>query len=349
MRKNDYVLKCILSNGLSIYEDISVHFKDINNTIILIDYASVIVENEIRKYALPYIYKLDELKKDDIKSIISSRFQINSIDLVNRMLNIASGNIRLAIMAGEAYKRQEYDKLDNAIDIYKMYYLDYISKMSDNDLTIATIIALYKVVQIKDEHTSYELASVCGISENEFIEGCYKLHKQEIVDIYQDLAVSFSDESLGNYLMYYLIYESKEVPIEEIISISFPKHKERLIYMFNTVAQLFPSQGNIDYMCKATKKIWNSKYKDSALQEEFIKSFQGLIPLDGLQYIKNEISKLYREKINLVDYDGSVKNLDTFCLTIYNLVLYNLILLGLVLNNPNFHGFFWYYKIHSYI
>lgn len=254
--KNNYILKCILSNGLSIYEDISVHFKDTNDTIILIDdanalmnlphiirlttdsarksktkivltvrdYASVIVENEIGKFAIPYVYKLSELEKDDIKRILSSRFQINSIDLVNRILNIAAGNIRLAIMAGEAYKRKEYNKIDNAIDIYKMYYLDFVNKMNDIDLKVATIIALYKVIQIKENHIGYELASLCGISENDFKEGCYKLHKQEIVDIYQDLAVSFSNESLGNYLMYYSIYESKEIPIEEIISISFPKH-----------------------------------------------------------------------------------------------------------------------------
>lgn len=338
--KNNYILKCILSNGLSIYEDISVHFKDTNDTIILIDdanalmhlphiirlttdsarksktkivltvrdYASVIVENEIGKFAIPYVYKLSELEKDDIKRILSSRFQINSIDLVNRILNIAAGNIRLAIMAGEAYKRKEYNKIDNAIDIYKMYYLDFVNKMNDIDLKVATIIALYKVIQIKENHIGYELASLCGISENDFKEGCYKLHKQEIVDIYQDLAVSFSNESLGNYLMYYSIYESKEIPIEEIISISFPKHKERLIYMFNTVAQLFPTQENINYMCNVTKDIWNSKYKDSELQAEFMKSFQGLIPLEGLQYIKNSISKLSKEKINLVDYNFSNVN-----------------------------------------
>lgn len=88
------------------------------------DYAASHVAVETKKEAVPYIYDLQPLKKEQIKEIIASRFKFSSFELINRITDISSGNVRLAIMAGISAKNDEYEKINNAVDIYKAYYSD---------------------------------------------------------------------------------------------------------------------------------------------------------------------------------------------------------------------------------
>jgi len=131
--KNNTIIKCVKQNGEPIYEDIKAHFPDDNNYIILIDDANQLTQLElftglcvdksrshsttliltVRDYAKesvlkkiikilsPIQYELKPLNNQDIREIIKKNWSINNVIYSDRIIKIANGNIRLAIMASK--------------------------------------------------------------------------------------------------------------------------------------------------------------------------------------------------------------------------------------------------------
>ncbi|MBC2372721.1 hypothetical protein HBP98_11975 [Listeria booriae] len=60
-----------------------------------------------------------------------------------------------------------------------------------------------------------------GINSGGFIEISRQLHELEVVDIFADLAIKFNEESFGNYILYYVLYEKRWIT-EELGNLVIP-------------------------------------------------------------------------------------------------------------------------------
>lgn len=54
-----------------------------------------------------------------------------------------------------------------------------------------------------------------------------KLHELELIDWFKSEITKISDQSFGNYILYYVLYEKKWVKIEDFISIGFPQNRKK--------------------------------------------------------------------------------------------------------------------------
>jgi|GEM_PF-935130 len=336
-RRNNYQIKVIKNKNLSIYEDLQSYFMIDNNYVILVDDANLLSDLEhlmrmvidpnrsgklkvlltVRDYAkrtlltkihdvlIPQEYLLKSLDDKKISDIIKKNIGITNNLFLNQIVNIAKGNVRLAIMSGISAKREKnFKSIQNAFEIFDRYYDNIISSMSKEKLIIASLIAFFDSFELNNSsNLIYTVAREYGIDEYYLRSACSELHQDEIVDIYENLAVKFSNQNLCDYLIYYVIFKKKWISIEYIISVVFSVYKHRMIYCFNTMMRLFYSEENYNYLKHAVKSNWNLIKDNDDIAWEYIIAFHNLIEEDSLSYIKSKIDNLEQKRTDFLTFD----------------------------------------------
>ena len=236
-KKENYIFKVIRSNGLSIYEDLVLTFSDNNDYMILVDDADQLMELNhllelctdperqhkmkimmtVRDYAKenlkvkankiirPYEYQVDLLKDEAVGKILKENLGITNTACIDQINLLAKGNVRLAIMAGMCALRGNIDAIVNIFDLCYNYYQDTIKQFAEDEMLIAGMIAFFDRFRLEKDKSLIELIQKqCKISFEKFRDICFKLHKWEIISIYEAKAVKFENQNIRDYLLYYV-------------------------------------------------------------------------------------------------------------------------------------------------
>ena len=169
---------------------------------------------------------------------------------------IAKGNIRLAIMAGMCAINGEFGSIRNAFDIFNDYYADIIDKFDRNEILVATIIAFFDTFYLKETELPFEIALQHGIDTVQFRNICLSLHRKEVVSIFDDRAIKFENQNLRDYLLYYAFFKEKWLSPCDLICQAFPRYRNRVVFVFNTLIRLFNSQENIAFIEREIRTAW---------------------------------------------------------------------------------------------
>ncbi|MBC1334033.1 hypothetical protein HB820_01910 [Listeria booriae] len=336
-KENDYNLKCVKQNGESIYDDLVSHFVDNKNYLIFIDdanqlsqlnhlldlatdvrrnntiklvltvrdYAIRKIEANIKAVMFPYEYELMALSSEAIEQVLRENLKINNQRTVKRILKIASGSLRLAIMAGTCVNNKLFDHVNNVYELYKSYYSEILRNMQKKHLIVGSLIAFADSVRINSDHVICQLAENKGINSGEFIEISRQLHELEVVDIFADLAIKFNEESFGNYILYYVLYEKRWITIEELIDTTLLSFPERLIYTISTLLNLFNDESMFEYVNQEVNIAWKETFISRSNQDKwiFVKMFKYFMLDVALVFTKQEIEKLENINVDFVNYD----------------------------------------------
>ena len=320
---------CIKSNGNLLYEDIKyyisdpgkylIFFDDANmvvsldnvlNTILTLsedyevnvlitvrDYARDRVINSVLKYSKPNIIEIGRFKDDEIKDILKNDLGILNPDYLKKITEIANGNIRLAFLAGIRLIDDGYQAICNAEDIFKNYYGRIIddAKLTKNDIMMLFFIAVAGPVKGNENQLFRDLKKLYGneIVEKDTVENLYSL---ELVDWFKNEITKVSDQSLGNYIMYYVLFEKRWISVESLISIGFPHYRNKVIYVLNTLMEIFNSDELLKYMEDSIISAWENA--PIGQEMEYLESFYRVDPNKALYIIKKHI-----EQENAVDFD----------------------------------------------
>ncbi|AIS62345.1 ATP-binding protein [Listeria ivanovii] len=341
-KENNVDLKCVKQNGESIYDDLASHFIDNKNYLIFIDdanqlsqlshlldmavdinrkytmklvltvrdYATKKIEDNIKTKLFPYVYELAPLSSENIEQVIKENLGINNTMIVKRILDISSGSLRIAIMAGTCVNKKLFDQVKNVYEIYRNYYSDILVGMNKNHLIIASLIAFSDSMRLNSEHVIYQLAKEQGINSATFNEVSKELHELEVVDIFENSAIKFNEESFGNYLLYFVLYEKRWITIAELIDKTLLDFPSRLSYTISTLLSLFNNQDLEDYITVEIRKLWESKFKYRSVQDKwaFVKIFKYFIIEPALLFTKIEIDKLEKIDVDFLKYDFEEKS-----------------------------------------
>ncbi|MFT8348550.1 hypothetical protein [Clostridium saccharoperbutylacetonicum] len=332
--KNNMELKIIKANGESIYDDLKAYFLNEKNFVIIVDDANKLTQlnhlleiciepkrkskfkiiltvrdyaredtvKRIKEFLLPSIYTLKQLDNDSIEKVLKNNLNIVNPIYIEQIQKIAKGNIRLAIMAGTCSKIGSFENILNSFDIFDTYFDSIVSNMDRKEILTATLIAFFDTIKLDIDENVFKIASDLGISNSDFLENTYKLHKKEVVNIYNDLAVKFDNQNLGDYLLYYVFFKNKWISPSKFILNTFSEYRGRVIYSFNTLIQLFYSKENLNFIEMEIKKAWH-KIRDIRTQSVFIESFYRLMKDEALLYIKKEIDNLPEIHVDFTKYD----------------------------------------------
>ena len=335
-KKEALKVKYIKNNGEPLYDEINYYFSDEEDFIVLIDDANQLVSIDhllrlacdstrkhrfyivitVRDYAKdhlcakikntlqPKIYELSPLKDDNIIEILKNNLGIINDTYLRRICEIAKGNVRIAIMAGvSSLGEGKFENLHNIFYIYDTYFHHIIENRKKSQIITAALIAFFDRVRLDCSSVLFAFAKECGIAENDVVEFCHELSVEEIVDVYEDLAVKFNNQNLADYLLYYVFIKEKWLKLSDITLKYFPNYRGKIIHLFNTIGSLFYTEENIEYLVMQAQLVWKKIKNDSSKAEEFIDAFHNLIPEESFAYMNDKINHLPLEYQDFSTFD----------------------------------------------
>lgn len=325
---NKYEILCIKSNGLELYEDLVTSLEEGKEYLVLVDdanelsglhhvlhylsktptrphaikkiiltvrdYARQQVVTQVLEVEKPEILKIGPLKDENIKKLVQEAFGIANSRYFDRIVAIAEGNPRLAMLAAKlAAKAGSLDSIRDASELYDHYYGKQIESVSQSKTgTISMgIMAFFQVLHLDHLDRLSSIFDAAGITRDQFIFDLRQFHDMELVDLCHDKAAKISDQSFSNYLVKYVFIDQKSIPFNQMIEICFSINKERTISACNILLNVFSDVQVHEYIEQQIILVWDELQSDSERFPPFFRAFHMVRPTDTLLLLKDAIEQ----------------------------------------------------------
>lgn len=326
--ENGYEVLCIKSNGLELYDDLitsietgknylvfvddaneltGLHFvldflpraaigeKCIKKVVVTVrDYARRQVVKQILEVEKPEILKIGILKDEEIRKLIEVVFGITNHIYSDRIVTIAEGNARLAMLAGKvAAETERLDSIRDATELYDHYYGKQIEVImnSETGLASAGIMAFFQVLRLDNLEHLQPVFTAINLTQSQFISDLGQFHTLELVDLCHDKAAKISDQSFSNYLIKCAFVDKKIIPLSQMVKDCFFINKEKTISACNILLNVFSDKGVQDYIEGQINIVWDCLRTDADSFFSFFKAFYMIRPTETLVLL-NELIDL---------------------------------------------------------
>ena len=258
------------------------------------DYARKQVMQSTMEVTRPETLKLTPFKDDDIRKLMETCFGITNPLYNDRIVAIAEGNARLAMLAGRlAAETENLTVIQDASDLYHNYYHKQLNVLvnSKTGMYSAGIIAFIQSIHLDHLENLRPIFDDFGITEDDFIADLKSLHEAEIVDLCNDKAAKISDQSFSNFLIKYVFVEEKVIPLSAVIETCFRISESRTIYACNVLLNVFSDRAVIDYVESQINIVWDKIENDTESFLPFFKAFHMVRPTQTLLLIQKQIEQ----------------------------------------------------------
>lgn len=321
---------CIHDRALSMNDDLCAYLEkpgsyflvvddanQISNLAIIIDYVNkqhlgyfVKIIITVRDYAIDKVkYSLGQLtaydiinvkpfSDDQIKELVRTSLGILNEYYLDRIVHIAEGNSRMAILAGKiACQANRLDSINDVTQLYAEYYgrVLYDSALQSNTQLLASagIIAFLNSLHLDKLEALSDLFVNNGLSSESFAAAMYKLHELEIVDIYHDKAIRISEQCFSNFILKYVFYDKKLLSLSDMIAVCFTPYKSRVMHSVNTIVSVFRDKNVRSFVETEIKALWKKLSSQNASNfMEFLKAFHWVDPTETLIILNNIIDHM---------------------------------------------------------
>lgn len=332
---------CIKNNGKDLHDDIRRYINQKGKHIIFIDDANSAADLNavlsylsqlstdidykviltIRDYAVEPVKKIVEnyyrytelkvkrLEDKQIKNLIINELNITNHIYLDRILDISKGNPRLANLAGRYALENNLLDLNNTIDIYKKYYGKIIDEntLSDTEVDVLFAIALCGGTVKSNDTFLLNTLEILNVVTNDFTEICRDLNKLELIDMFNDEAVKYADESLKDYILYYKLLDSREFSIKQLMDLGFIQNTEKVIDVLNILIGLFNSEKNTGFIKSEVLECWNSA--DEKYEELYLRNFHTFDVDKSLEEVNSRVELMDIFNVNFEkNYERSKNN-----------------------------------------
>lgn len=262
----NYSAFAVSKKDQDISEDLKIHLQQEKNYILLVDDANrqlpnfkqilgVFRENRkgnikllitVRDYALSDIENecmdfmhqtitLNKFTDEEIIQIISSdSFEIKNPKYQKRIVEIADGNARLAIMASRLAKQEQvgflYGDGDRIFELYDYYFRTFIKDfdiLGNNVLLKALgIISFFFTVDRSNKEFIENILKTFEIDYYEFNEAIDVLHEKELLEVKYNHA-RVSEQVMATYFFYKVFIKDEILSFKTLLFTFFPVWKKR--------------------------------------------------------------------------------------------------------------------------
>ncbi len=332
--KQGYKTICIKSNGLEIYDDLLsaiepdekyvalvddanelaglqfvLEYLQINNSkkiskiiITVRDYAQQEVLKKILDYEKPKKIKIDTLKDEDIRKLIEVCYDIKNNIYSDRIVEIAEGNARIAMLAGKLIKDTgKLESIMDASELYTNYYgkqLEEILSSSKTEIYSAGIIAFLQSIRLDALEKLSGVFSAISLTADDFITDIKHLYSLEIVDLCNDKATKISDQTFSNFLIKYVFVDKNLIPLDLMIKVCFNFNKIRTISACNILLNVFSDSNVRSYLEGQINNVWDEMENDKDKFPTFLKAFHMIRPTETLLLLQERV-----ENESSIDFD----------------------------------------------
>jgi hypothetical protein len=331
----EVIVRCIFNKGPDIFQDLHVHFSAPGQYLILVDdanrvnrfeYALQLLNEQtadktfkivatVRDYMLrrllestklfgdAALIELQPFNDEEIKGIVQGDdFGIINHYYLERIVEIAKGNPRLAIMAACVAKRENnLRSIDDVSVLYDEYFSSIRHDLNDfGDTTlikVAGIIAFFRVIDRSNDEFMQVIRDAFDIDADLFWRAARRLHDFEMVDIYGEEVVRISDQVLSTYLFYLAVFRERALDFKALLERFFPKFRYRLIDALNPVLSAFGGDRIAEQLRPHVAHAWRTlrQQGDEESLLHLMDVFWFVNPTDTLIYARDSIQALKQE------------------------------------------------------
>lgn len=332
---------CIKNNGNDIYEDLVDYIENGQEYLIFVDdinemhrvksfmdfikdksenckikiLATVrdyVLENvllKLKEYHLPKLYTVNNMEDEQIRKILEDVYLIKNSLYQEKILEVANGNPRLAVLSAKGIIDKKIKNLNSVIDIFQGYYFPTIAEknLNENDIKALFLISLLGPINIEDDNI-IKIINKFELEKKDFIEIIQKLNKLELVDYFEGKASKISDQNFGNYVVYKFLIEDKTITISDLIIKLYPNCILKVVNVINMICSIFYSLEVEEYIVSEIKEIW--KNEPYSTDSKFLYHFYNVDRTKAITVIKSEIDSTEAKELDLntFDFDGKKNN-----------------------------------------
>ena len=268
------------------------------------DYALEVVEEAAKPFGASEPIHLGPMTTDEIHSLIKQAHGITNPLFQERIVAIAEGSPRLALMAASlAAKEGVLSSLNDATSLYEEYFASIkrdIDALGDPRVVlVAGIVAFFRNVDRTHAEQMGIIKDTFGIDPDEFWATVRTLHELEVVDLYVDEVVRISDQVFATYLFYIAAFRDKSLDLSLLLTSCFPRFRQRLIEALNPVLSAFDAAA-IDAALKPHVRRALEVFKQRADADsvaQLVDSFALLIPEEAFALVHEKIHALPDEGV----------------------------------------------------
>lgn len=262
------------------------------------DYARESVYTKVKLYTELHEQVIQPLSDNQIKLLTETLFGIKNGKFQERIQEIACGNARLAVMASKvAVETNQIESIQNVTSLYDDYFgqNENVKEVIENEVLIATACAISffrKVDKLNEFHMKW-VENSFGIQPEAFWELVGVLHKNEMVDLYENEVVRISDQVLSTYLFYIAVFEKKVISFSEIVNSFYPDFKKTIVDRVNPILSAFDHKKLVADIRNEVLGIFDKISALGNLEQsiEFLNSFWFALPTESLVFANKVISE----------------------------------------------------------
>lgn len=316
---------CVFNKGVEIYQDITSYFSEPGHYLIFIDdanrldnrldyilnylneidsrrsfriiatirdYSKSHILDKAKHYTMePCVIGIEKLTDDQIKTLVSDLFDVKNAQYQQRIQEIAQGNPRLAVMASIlAIEEQNLSSLYDVTSLYNEFF-----KRNENVMIVlentkllitACAISFFRTVDKTNEEQISYIQTTFEIQPELFWECANELHKKEIVDMYENEVVKFSDQVLSTYMFFIALFDKKLISFSSLMRSFYPQFKRKIIDAINPVIRMFDQNKILSEIKKELKTTFEELKRNNLDADiiEFLNSFWFVLPTESLSY-----------------------------------------------------------------
>ncbi|MGC6483773.1 MAG: hypothetical protein ACON4T_09475 [Synechococcus sp.] len=354
---------CIFDKGADLIGDITAYFSEPGNYLIFVDdanrldnrldyilhyltekadsrsfrivatvrdYARTSVIDKVSKYTELHEQVITPLTDEQIKELAESLFGIKNGEYQKRIQEISCGNPRLAVMASKvAIERNEIQSIQNVTSLYRDYFggnENVKLVLEDKRLVLAACaISFFRKIDKLNEDQMGIVENSFGIQAEEFWGLVDILHKNELVDLYENEVVKISDQVLSTYLFYIAVFEKEIIPFSSIVNDFYPDYTRTIVDSLNPIISAFDQRKVVAGIRSKVKDIFEKYSKNENVDKsiEFLSTFWFALPTEALVFSKKVINGMpdvdidwkgenYEEAKNEADKSSLISLLTSF-------------------------------------
>ncbi len=331
-KERQFQIYCVDNRDVPIFNDLQTYIRTDENYILFIDDANRQTGNmrqilqllresrtgelhiviTVRDYALeqiethaewtkPAVVRIEKFNDEQIKALLASAdFNINHKDYVNRILEIADGNPRLAIMAARvAIKEQRVEALHDVSEVYDQYFgaaIDQELFKSKDLLQALGVVSFFYAINKSDEPFYSKMLRNFGLDRYVFEESLVRLEQLELVESSPDFSiVHIADQVLGTYFFYRVFFKLPVVSFTVVLDHYFFSHHSRVRDTVVPANNTFAYSNMLEKIDPFLTPFWLTVKDEAEKANKFLEIFWAYRQEEALQFVYHAVQQTPEE------------------------------------------------------
>ncbi|MCK5535685.1 MAG: ATP-binding protein [Bacteroidales bacterium] len=299
--EKDYLLLVDDANRIDAFNQITGFYKSgrkgkIKIIITVRDYAFQEIGILCQEFS-PKRIDINKFSDEEIKSIIVAEpFKILNNTFKEKILSIADGNPRLAIMTSLlAIAEQNIEKLYDVSDLFEKYYSTFINDDGEfaNTLNIKCLglIAFFYTIPYKNKEIATSILDNFEIGYTEFIDVIDKLDKLELVEI-QFEHVKIPEQNLSTYFFYKAFIKDNLLSFKTLLEKYYVSNSDRFKDCVIPANNTFGHIKVMDMLKPELRNHWNAIKDGEGKAFQLLSTFWFYLQTESLEFVFNIVDLL---------------------------------------------------------